>query len=63
MKDNHHHRSDNENRNQMNLHPSSRSKSPHKNVNGIRLYNFSEINSYKYINKPHLSEKDYKNLN
>ncbi len=34
----------------------NRNKSPQRLVNGVRLYNFSEIESYKHINKPHLNE-------
>jgi hypothetical protein len=39
-----------------NTNNSNRNKSPQRLVNGVKLYNFSEIESYKHINKPYLNE-------
>lgn len=38
------------------------SKSPTKNVSGIKVYNFSNIDSYGKIQKPFLNEEKKKNL-
>lgn len=39
-----------------NTNNSNRTKSPQRVVNGVKLYNFSELQSYKHINKPYLNE-------
>lgn len=36
---------------------SNHSKSPSRQVNGVKLYNFSDMNSYRKINKPFLNEE------
>lgn len=41
---------------------SDRSKSPSRVVNGIRLYNFSDIDSYRRINRPILNEQKKKHI-
>ena len=35
----------------------SSSRSPVKIVNGIKLFNFSDIDSYRLINKPYLNNQ------
>lgn len=42
-----------ENKNRSNY---NRNKSPQRLINGVKLYNFSEIESYKHISKPYLNE-------
>jgi hypothetical protein len=39
-----------------NTNNSSRNKSPQRLINGVKLYNFSEIESYRHINRPYLNE-------
>lgn len=41
---------------------SNRSKSPTKTVNGIRIYNFSDIESYRKIHGPLLNEDKKKHI-
>jgi hypothetical protein len=38
-----------------NTNNSNKSKSPKRFINGVKLFNFSEIDSYKHINKPYLN--------
>jgi hypothetical protein len=41
---------------------SNHSKSPSKNIKGVRVYNFSNINSYGKITRPFLNQDKYSEI-